>query len=383
MNTQLIGRPGLSKELNVRAVLETIAADGPCSRVELARGLGLSQASVSRLADGLLGVGLLREGEKVASKAGRKRTLLELNAAAAFVAGVSIRSQFVRVVLADLKGRRLAHRKVARERRSVEGLVAQIRELIAEGSASMPASPVAAAVVGLSGAWDEAQGRVYAAPNLPGLEGIDLLRTLRAALEGLVPGGGVALDNDINHAALGEFAYGAAQGCSSFFYLNLGSGVGGGAVIGGLLHRGFQGFAGEVGLLPVCVDGKHHPLESLVSRAALAERARALDFGSAADLLEGARAGNEAAGEVAREVGEFLGVALCSVVTLLNPQRIVVGGSIGKYSDVLIPPLTRTLEELLPIPPSIVGTALGGDAALRGAVSQALELAREVLLPRN
>ena len=384
MDAQLIGRPGLARALNVRAVLEAIAVNGPLSRVELARGLGLSQASVSRLADELLRVGLLKEGAKVASKAGRKQTLLELNASAALVAGVSLRSQFVRVMLSDLKGTTLVHRKVARERRSVERLVAQIRALMSESitelSPHAPAPPLAAAVVGISGAWDGARGRVYAAPNLPELEGVDLLGSLRDGLEGLVPSEGIALDNDVNHAAVGEFTYGAARGCESFFYLNLGSGVGGGAVVGGRLHRGFQGFAGEVGLLPVYVDGAYHPLERLVSRLALEGHAQTLGFEGAAGLLEEARAGDAAAYEVVQEVGHLLGAALCSVAALLNPQRIVIGGSIGRYSDVLIPSITKTLRRFLPLQPTIVGTALGGDAALRGAASQALGLAREVIV---
>ena len=383
MDTQSIGRPGLTRELNVRAVLAAIAVDGPLSRVELARGLGLSQASVSRLADGLLSVGLLKEGAKVASKAGRRQTRLELNASAALVAGVSLRSQFVRVMLSNLKGTVLAHRKVARERQSVERLVAQVRELMTELSNLAPASPLAAAVVGISGAWNEVRGRVYAAPNLPELEGVDLLGALHAGLEGSVPSGGIALDNDVNHAALGEFIYGAAQECESFFYLNLGSGVGGSAVVGGRLHRGFQGFAGEVGLLPVYVDGAYAPLERLVSRWALEERAHALGLAGAAELLEEARAGDEAAGEVIQEVGHLLGIALCSVVTTLNPQRIVIGGSTGRYSDVLIPSITEVLRRSLPLQPTIVGTTLGGDAALRGAVSQALGLAREVLVAKE
>jgi predicted NBD/HSP70 family sugar kinase len=343
----------------------------------------LSQPSVSRVADALLQADLLVEGDRIASKAGRKQVLLDVNAEAAVVAGLSVRSRFVRLLLTDLKGGVLAQRQVAREPRTAGLLVTQIKDLLDRECQSLKA-PLAAVGIGISGVWDEKAGIVHSAPNLSNLENIDLLSALQAELEDDVLPEVISVDNDVNYAALGEYAFGAAQGFDSFFYLNLGSGIGGGNVVKGQLHRGFQGFAGEIGFLPVYDQGHYHTLESLLSRSALASRAEQAELGQTAkELFSKAQQGDQGALELVAELTRQLALALCAIVTVLNPELIVIGGSTGRYSDVLIPNLERQLAGYVPKLPTLVGTALGGDASLRGAVARSLELARSSLVGRE
>ena len=380
MQRQLIGRPQLLRDLNYRAVLETIALRGPVSRVEVAKHLALSQPSVSRVADALIQADLIQEGERIASKAGRKQILLDLNPEAAVVGGLSIRSKFVRLMLTDLKGAILAQEQIPREMHSAELLVRQIKDLLIDKCESL-GSPLVAICVGISGAWDGTERVVHSAPNLAYLEGVDFHHLLAQELEDTLNDDTILVDNDVNFAALGEYMYGAAQAYDSFFYLNLGSGIGGGTVVNGQLHVGFQGFAGEISFLPIYSDGQYRPLEDLVSRFAIDQYAQESNLASDThELFELARSGHPQALQIIERVCDYITLSLCSISAVLNPELIVIGGSIGRHSDVLLPLLETRLETYLAKVPQLVGTALGGNASLRGAVARALEVARASLI---
>ena len=383
MEGQLIGRPQLLRDLNYRAVLESIALNGPLSRVEVAKRLNLSQPSVSRVADALLQAELLIEGKRIASKAGRKQVLLDVNLEAALVAGLSVRSQFVRLRLTDLKGGVVTQKQVRREPRTAKLLVKQIKDLLARECQSL-AAPLAAISVGISGVWDEGIKVVHSAPQLSYLEGFDLLTALQTELKDDFLQDTISIDNDVNYAALGEYAFGAAQGFDSFFYLNLGSGIGGGTVVKGQLHRGFQGFAGEIGFLPAHDQDNYTPIEHLLSRSAIEVHTQKAKLGNTAkELFEKAQQGNQKALELIADLNSHLAFALCSIITVLNPELIVIGGSTGRYSNLFIPDLKTQLAGYLPKQPKLVGTALGGDASLRGAVARSMELARANLVRRE
>lgn len=383
MQDQLVGRQQLLRDLNFRAVLESIAYKGPISRVGVAHYLKLSQPSVSRVAEALIQAELLVEGKRIASKAGRKQILLDINPEAAVVAGISIRSKFVRILLADLKGNELIQKRVYRNTQSASSLMNQIRDLLDDVSGSLDA-PLSAVSIGISGVWDKSSQIIHSAPNLAYLENTNIHDLLKASLDNSNLKDAISIDNDVNFAALGEYTDGAAQGIESFFYLNLGSGIGGGSVVHGKLHTGFQGFAGEIGFLPVYHNGEYHSLESLVSRSALDNQVQKLGIAQTAhDLFELAEGGNVIALETVNTICSYIAFALCSVTTVLNPELIVIGGSIGRFSKLLIPFIEQHLTTFLPKMPNLVGTALDGDASLKGAVAHSLELARISLITRT
>lgn len=383
MQDQLVGRQQLLRDLNYRAVLESIAYKGPISRVEVAHYLKLSQPSVSRVTEALIQADILVEGKRIASKAGRKQILLDINPEAAVVAGLSIRSKFVRILLTDLKGNVLVKKRVNRKTESSHLLVDQINDLLDAESGSLNA-PLSAISVGISGVWDKSSQIVHAAPNIAYLENVNLLDLIKTQLNNARLSDSIAIDNDVNYAALGEYTEGAAQGIESFFYLNLGSGIGGGSVVHGKLHTGFQGFAGEIGFLPVFHDGEYHSLESLVSRSAIESQVQKLGIAQTThELFELAEDGNVIALETINTFCGYIALALCSVTTVLNPELIVIGGSIGRFSHLLIPFIEEHLTTFLPKIPKLVGTALDGDASLKGAVAHSLELARTSLITRT
>lgn len=381
------GPVAAGRDATHRVVLESLAVDGSRSRADLGRALGISPASISRAVDGLLGADLVREGARLAARIGRPQTLLEVNPAAAVVVGVSVRSRFVRLLLAGLDGEPLHRLVVERAPGPPAELVHQLRGLVTEARrAHAPERDVGAVVVGISGAWDARRRRVHAAPDLPGYEGVDLVALLRDALGDLVVGSAIDLDNDVNLAALGEHAHGSARGEDDFFYLSLGTGVGGAAVIDGRLHRGAHGFAGEVGFLPVIDGGRLQPLEAVVGRRALERRAdarRAADGG----LLGGEEDVFALLGDLEDEmdpmvehVVRHLASALVAVVTTLDPRLVVLGGGIGRTSGAWAARVRVRLEQLVPQVPGIVSAALGRDASLLGAVVHGTALARSALL---
>lgn len=382
--TGLVGRQRLIRDLNLRAVYERLAVAGPSARADLARELSLSATSVGRLVDDLMQAGLVVEGERVPVGVGRPQTLLHARPDAAVVAGLSIRSRSLRLHLADLDGTTLHKTRIERTDSTPKALATQVAETV-QTAASRYASgiPIAAVVIGVSGVWDESRRRIYAAPNLSILEDVDAHALFSRALGEAVLAGSILIENDINLAAIGEHAHGAAFDVSDFFYLSLGSGVGGAAVVGGTVQRGASGFAGELGYLPVHVDGGVTNLESVVSRAALERFARSVGvpFGDG-DVFAVLDEGGAEASQVADRVGAVLGQALASVVTTLDPRRIVLGGGVGKHSDAWTARIRGHLGTLVPVVPEIVATALGREASLLGAVAQARATARTVLVTR-
>jgi predicted NBD/HSP70 family sugar kinase len=367
-------RPEHVREVNLRAVVDRLARNGPMSRTDLARDLELSPTSVGRLIEELLRLGLVAEGERVVTGVGRPQTLLQLNAAAASVAGVSIRSRWVRVRLADLDGRVVAaadeerHDGGAEElARQVDGLVARLR--------SQASGPLAAVVIGISGAWDAVRRRVLAAPNLPTLEGIDALAAFRAALIGQLGDGAIALDNDVNLAAVGERTFGAARGVDDVFYLSVGSGVGGAAIVDGAVQRGASGLVGEVGYLPVTVHGREVRLEDALGRRALEAFATELGIRTDGDVLAWLERDEPEHQPLTEHVARVLAQALVAVVTTIDPRLVVLGGSVGRYGRAWTERTREQLANRVPVVPDIASTELGREAPLLGAIENARTLA--------
>ena len=234
--------PGLLKRINEREVLETIRAGAPISRAEISRRAGISKPTVSLALQSLLASGLVREAERPPDGPGYGAVYFEPVAEAALVLGLDIGARFLRGAVSDLGG-------TIRARQDVELAVADATDAV-EASARLQAALLAAAgleservdsvVVGVPGVVT-ADGTLRLAENVAGLEGRRFASELQAALD--LP---VTLENDINLAALGERWQGVARGVADFVFLSVGTGMGAGLVLGGELHRGRNGAAGEI-----------------------------------------------------------------------------------------------------------------------------------------
>ncbi len=254
---------------------------------------------------------------------------------------------------------------------STEALLAGLVELVE----AVRDESIGAIGVGIPSTIDQRSGTAVFSVNIP-LAGIDV-RTWAAEVFGLP----AAIDNDANCAALGEWRAGAGRGTTDMVMITLGTGIGGGLVLGGRLYRGWTGSGAELGHIVVdaggtpCLGrctGRGH-LEALASGQAvdaIAERVLGAGAGTP-ELVAAARAGDDTAREAVAAVGRWLGAGIASIVNLLNPELIVVGGGFGDAFDLLIGPAREVLARDGVVPARdvvrIAPAELGSDAGLIGA----------------
>lgn len=231
---------------------------------------------------------------------------------------------------------------------------------------------------------------VIFSPNLHEIEGIRLDEEI-----GGRTGVRVTVENDANAAAWGEFRYGAGKDVEHQIFITLGTGVGGGVIMHGVLLRGAQGAGGELGHVtldpegPVCGCGNHGCLEALASGTAIQRRAREVandQPGSALgrlaterqvlgeDVTRLAEDGDEASISVLRETGRWLGIGVAGFVNVFNPEVVAVGGGASRAGDLILGPVREEVHlrarspsrDLVEIKEATLGPASGvlGAAAL-------------------
>ncbi len=276
----------------------------------------------------------------------------------------------------------------------VDDLVAMGRSTLATLTAAHPDATVGGIGVGAPGPLDRATGVVLLTPNLGWVN-----MPLRARLaEGLQLT--AALDNDANCAILGECWVGAAKGANFVIGMTIGTGIGGGIVLGGTLHHGAADCAGEVGHMTIDLDGRkcgcgnYGCLEAYASGPAIALRAveqvRAggismlssmvgddLERVSAQTVYEAAQLGDSLAHEVVRETAHYLGAGLANLLNLFNPDRVVIVGGVTQAGDWLFDPLRREVSRRAFRPAvqscQIVPGQLDGLAGVYGAAKAFLD----------
>jgi predicted NBD/HSP70 family sugar kinase len=361
--------PPLLRALNERTVLDAIRAGSPISRAEISRRSGISKPTVSLALRSLLDAGLVREAARGPDGPGYGAVYFEPVADAAVVLGLDLGARFVRGAVCDLSG-------AIRARQDVELAVADADDAIDAigrlrdsllGTAALEPTLVDTVIVGVPGVVAD-DGTLKLVENVAGLEGRRFADELQAAL-----GLPVALENDINLAALGEQWQGVARGVSDFVFLSVGTGLGAGLVLGGELHRGRNGAAGELdfalGELGEAVDPAAPQVAELArERTGLADPPA---------LFEAARRGDGSAIAVVEEVARRIALHLAPVAAVADVELVVLGGGIGANGDLLLEPVARLLGEWLPFPPRIAVSTLGEAAVLTGAVAVGLQAALE------
>jgi len=252
----------------------------------------------------------------------------------------------------------------------IDQIACHFRRLVAEIPAGPP--PMAAGV-GLPGSVHPYTGRLHRLPNIDGLAGKDVRHVLAERLG--VP---VAVENDVNMAALGEGWRGLGRGCGNFVFVALGTGIGMGTVIGGRLLRGAQGAAGEIASLPIGADPfdpatfASGALESVISSQALMESYGADGGRGGKTLREVFQTGmaDSAFDGLLERVARLLAQAILAVVAVVDPELVIFGGGIGSQPELL----ERTrghLARCLTEPPECRISALGNRAGVVGAARAA------------
>lgn len=367
--------PPLLRALNERTVLEAIRAGSPISRAEIARRSGISKPTVSLALRSLLDAGLVREAARGPEGPRYGAVYFEPVADAAVVLGLDLGARFVRGAVCDLGGAIRARQDVELAVADAADAIEAIRRLRDSllGTAGLDPRLVDSVIVGVPGVVAD-DGTLKLVENVAGLEGRRFADELRDALD--LP---IALENDINLAALGEQWQGVARGVSDFVFLSVGTGMGAGLVLGGELHRGRNGAAGEL-------DFALGELGEAVDPAApqIAELAREqTGFADPPALFAAARTGDRAARKVVEEVARRIALHLAPVAAVADVELVVLGGGIGANGDLLLEPVARLLAEWLPFPPRIAVSALGEAAVLTGAVAVGLQAALENVFARR
>src|SRR5262249_5876976 len=227
--------------------------------------------------------------------------------------------------------------------------------------------------VGFGGPTDDERQRVLRSHQVAGWDDYPLADWLQDGVG--VP---AVLGHDADVAGLAEALHGAGKGLSPVFYVTLGSGIGGGLIVEGEVYRGAGRGAAEVGHLRLPTEEGMRPLEQLASGWAIGERASRL-MGrpvSAGDVAELARTGGAVAQGVLEGAWTQLAEALCSVIALLCPRRIVIGGGVSLMGEeLLFAPLRRRVAERVFAPfaglTEVVPAALGEEVVVHGAIALA------------
>ncbi len=379
---RLPGTPRLLRALNDRAALELLLSRGPLTRAQLGELTGLSKVTASQLVERLEERGLVtRVGEQAGGR-GPNAQMYAVVPATAYVVGVEAGPQHVVAAAADITGKLVGRTDVSI--RDGDDPVKLVHAAVVEAAeaANAPLSRIRRVVLGTPGLVDPTSGEIAFAWDLPKWQR-GLLAALRADLDRPV-----VFENDVNLAAIAEAHSGAAKGVSDFVLVWIDRGVGLAVVLGGKLHRGTTGAAGEIGYLPV----PGAPVTRDVSRrskgsfqqlaGADAVRAIAREYGfKAASAAEAVRAaiaagteGSPLLDELARRVS--LGVAAVGVV--LDPALVVLAGDIGQAGGpALAQRVQHEVAAITVVSPRVVPTEVESEPVLHGAILTGLDAVRE------
>jgi len=328
-------RPTARGDLVPSAVLGLLGTRGPTSRADVARALDVSPATVTQVTRDLIARGLVAELHHSPSQGGRPARLLGLVRSAGGAIGAKVTADHVAVVDVDLDGTLRSSSVHPFDPDAPAAL--DVLGHILRSAVQEHVGPLLGVGVGIPGAVDSQASGVVEAPTL-GWSDARVGAVLRGALG--VP---VLVENDVNTLAVAELLYGLGREHGSYLVATIGRGIGCGIVIDGAVYRGASGAAGEIGHIPVEVDGPPCGcggtgcLEAYIGEDALLRQAREAGVlgptGRLDALLAAAQAGDTRARAIYTEAGRVLGRALAGVVHTVDPEVVVLlGEGVGAWA---------------------------------------------------
>jgi len=402
-------RPALIRALNEQLLLDHIRTSGPYSRADLARVSGLSKPTVSLALANLERAGLVRLAGQRTGLPGRTALLYEVRPEAGFVLGLDIGLRYLRGAVADLAGEVRARLSVPVHAITLADRVAELVALADELCArvGITRAEVTQTVVGSPGVYDPQRDLMALTGCLPGWDQPEAVIRLRAAF-----GPALAIENDADAAALAERALRVGQEADDFAYVHVGSGIGMGLVLGGRLHRGVHGVAGEIAFMPLGGDPQAWAdppgadaassapdervtagPEGVIIDPAEARRRGTMEAAGGADgivraarragltglvtaqgVFEAAAAGDKRAAAVVAGEARLVAAAICCVITVVDPSLIVLGGGIGQAPG-FAEAVTAALAEIAPVLPEVKVSAHGTDVVVDGCLAEATAMA--------
>ena len=402
-------RPALIRALNEQLLLDHIRTSGPYSRADLARVSGLSKPTVSLALANLERAGLVRLAGQRTGLPGRTALLYEVRPEAGFVLGLDIGLRYLRGAVADLAGEVRARLSVPVHAITLADRVAELVALADELCArvGITRAEVTQTVVGSPGVYDPQRDLMALTGCLPGWDQPEAVIRLRAAF-----GPALAIENDADAAALAERALRVGQEADDFAFVHVGTGIGMGLVLGGRLHRGVHGVAGEIAFMPLGGDPQAWAdppgadaassapdervtagPEGVIIDPAEARRRGTLEAAGGADgivraarragltglvtaqgVFEAAAAGDKRAAAVVAGEARLVAAAICCVITVVDPSLIVLGGGIGQAPG-FAEAVTAALAEIAPVLPEVKVSAHGTDVVVDGCLAEATAMA--------
>ena len=365
-------------------ILELIRGGHAVTRSALIETTGLSRSTILQRLGILLASGLVVEGAGGRSpNGGRPPTVLTFNEDAGVVLAADIGARHARVAVCDLGGRALAEE----EQRIVIGdgpdlvldwLIGTFDRLLEQ--AGRPRADVLSVGVGLPGPVDFATGRPINPPIMPGWDGYPVADVLSEHYDKPA-----VVDNDVNIMAVGEHRVHLAE-LEHLVFVKVATGIGAGVITNGRVYRGTHGAAGDIGHIRsradsdvLCTCGNRGCVGALASGSAIARQLAAdgLDVSSAVDVVALVAQAEPRAIARVRDAGRLLGEALASVVSVLAPTAIVVGGEMAEAREPLLAGIRETIyQRSLPLATrelAITTSRLGRRAGLVGAATVAIE----------
>ena len=345
------------------SVLDYVRTSGSATRPQLVAATGLSRAMVTQRVTELVDYGLVVEGGLGPSTGGRAPRTVQFRADAGYLLVADLGATSIDVGVADLAGTILAHRAepadIAAGPAETLGRVDELFARLVGERGDLPRA-LWGIGIGVPGPVEFESGRPISPPIMPGWDRYDV--RARFAAYG-VP---VWVDNDVNLMALGELRAGVARGHDNVVFVKIGTGIGAGIVVGGKLHRGAQGCAGDIGHIQVlddvpvvCRCGNVGCLEALAGGAALGRDGEALardgrspflaalaaEHGTigAADVARAATHGDAASVELLTTAGRRVGATLAGIVNFFNPSLIVIGGAVAGAGDLLLATIRQSV----------------------------------------
>ena len=277
--------------------------------------------------------------------------------------GIDVGGTNVKIALVNDKGNILYSNSVpTRAEMGYEYTVNNIKQAIRDLITETGVTNIEGIGFDFPGQIDYKNGIVRLAPNIPGWVNIPIAKIIEDEFK--IP---TRIDNDVHCAALGELKFGAGQDCENFICMTVGTGIGSGIVINGKLVRGASNAAGELGHIklqmhegPLCGCGDYGCLEAFASGPSIVAMAEEYISGGKSTkfremasggeitpyiVAEAAKLGDPVAKRIFTKVGEYIGFGLASVVNLLNPEKIIIGGGVADAGDILIEPIKETIKK--------------------------------------
>jgi predicted NBD/HSP70 family sugar kinase len=374
------------RRLNAVSVLNQLRANGALSRANIAAALGLTRATVSNIVTDLLAVSLLRETKYVEGRAGRPGLLLELNPDCGCMIALAIDLDRISLVVTnagqDVLWREEVQSEVAVGADATVSIAVRLVEQALECGRQRGLD-----CLGISVAWaglvNHSDGELAYGPT-SGWSHIPLKADWESRFG--VP---VAVENEAHAGAIGVHHFGERPGVKNLIYLSVGVGLAAGVFMDGVLVRGKQGFAGQVGHTLFthqgvdCSCGKRGCWVSEVGASAVVRKLAAAGVvvsdgasGDGVDWVESvavrAREGDPLVLEVLDGVGRQLGNGLAGLVQTFNPSQVVVGGSLGRLMEFVEPAIREAmLAETLPYMANLLGLSVhgSGEDQLQGCLA--------------